>query len=393
MNPKTILARLKAGQERHRLTIPKYIKKERDRLLSKEAEACRKAKKNGGRKRSGKSRKACKYHHVGAEDRPLIEALLKAGLTPREIGRQLGFHRATVYRELNRNKSRRGYRHEHAQNLAAKRILVKASAHRKFTESQWEAAKTKLGEGWSFEAFSSHERSEGRVCVCKEIFYQEYYRRQKLVLAGLSDEELPLLPMRRKKRKTRDRNAKKYRNAGRGKIPGRVDISERPKEIEKRARVGHWEGDLINGNHGTGNLVTIVERMTRFTFVGYAATKETDVVMTVIADLLKGLPPDILKTLTFDNGKEFAMFQILKEKFGLDIYFCKPYHSWERGTNENRNGIVRKVLPKGSDFNHISSEQMARIDHLLNDRPMKCLGWRTPREAMAARLAYYLKSA
>ena len=393
MNPKTMPAWLQVKQDRHRLTIPKHIKKTLDRLRSKEAEERRKAKKKVKRKKSAKSRKPRNYRRVSEEDRMMIEALRKAGHSPGEIAKQLGFNRSTIYRELKRNKGKRGYRYEHAQNECDKRVQAKASKRRKFTEAMWEAAKAKLAEGWTFETFCGRERREGRVCVCKEVLYLEYYRRQKLVLAGLSDEVLPPLPRRRRNRKTRDRNARKYRNAGRGKIPGRVDISERAKEVGKRARVGHWEGDLINGNHGTGNLVTVVERMTRFTFFGYAATKETDVVMDVIAGLLKGLPQDVLQTLTFDNGKEFAMFKILKEKLGLDIYFCKPYHSWERGTNENRNGIVRKVLPKGSDFSRITPEQMARIDHLLNDRPMKCLGWRTPREAFTARLAYYLKAA
>lgn len=392
MNPKTMFAWLQAKQGRHRLTIPKHIIKALDRLLSKEAEECRRAKKKAKRKKPAKSKKPRKYRRVGEEDRPQIEALARAGLSPREIGKQLGFHHSTISRELKRNRGRRGYRHEHAQNQAEKRAQAKASERRKFTEAMWEAAKSKLLEGWTFEQFCGRERREGRVCVCKEVFYLEYYRRQRLVRAGLSDEVLPPLPMRRKKRKTRDRNAKKYRDAGRGKIKNRVDISERPKEVDKRARVGHWEGDLINGNRGTGNLVTVVERMTRFTLVGYAATKETDVVMGVIAELVKGLPQDILQTLTFDNGKEFALFEILRDRFGLDVFFCKPYHSWERGTNENRNGIVRKVLPKGSDFSHITSEQMARIDRMLNDRPMKCLGWRTPREAFTARLAYYLKA-
>ncbi len=152
--------------------------------------------------------------------------------------------------------------------------------------------------------------------------------------------------------------------------------------MESRARGGHFEGDLINGLHGTGNLVTLAERMTRFTFFDYVGSKESEAVMEVVLKLLGPLPPDLLKTLTFDNGKEFARFRVL-EALGLKVYFARPYHSWERGTNENRNGIIRKVLPKGTAFNDLTEEQRRRIDYLLNDRSMRCLNWRTPREAFA----------
>ena len=200
-------------------------------------------------------------------------------------------------------------------------------------------------------------------------------------------------PKRQKKRRTRDRNAKKYRNAGRGKIPGRVDIDERPKTVENRARVGNWEGDLINGLKGTGNLVTLAERMTRFVFLAYAATKEADAVASAVIGLLASLPKGFLKSLTFDNGKEFAKFEQIKQALGIEVYFAKPYHSWERGTNENRNGVVRKVLPKGRSFDDITEEEMRRIDYMLNDRPLRCLNWRTPREAFAGLILRHMSDA
>ena len=205
-------------------------------------------------------------------------------------------------------------------------------------------------------------------------------------MAGKSHEAPPPLPKRQKRRRTRDRNAKKYRNAGRGKIPGRVDIDERPKTAESRARVGNWEGDLVNGLKGTGNLVTLAERMTRFVFFAYAATKEADAVARAVIGLFASLPKGFLKSLTFDNGKEFAKFGQIKQALGIEVYFAKPYHSWERGTNENRNGVVRKVLPKGRSFDDIAEEEMRRIDYMPDDRPLKCLNWRTPREAFAALL-------
>ena len=144
----------------------------------------------------------------------------------------------------------------------------------------------RLTKGWTFEQIHGRCRRDGIAMVCAETLYKEYYGRQKLVMAGKSHEVLPPLPKRQRKRRTRDRNAKKYRNAGRGKIPGRVDIDERPKTVENRARVGNWEGDLINGLKGTGNLVTLAERMTRFVFFAYAATKEADAVASAVIGLL-----------------------------------------------------------------------------------------------------------
>ena len=331
------------------------------------------------------------YRRLTEEKRIIIETLRKEGRSCRHIAKELGCSPTTVSRELKRNKSRKGYRHRKAQRKADYRAREKSSKRRKLTEGMWEDAKAKLAEGWTFEQIAGRARRDGRPTVSKETFYKEYYRRQALVRAGKSDEVLPPLPMRRKSRKARDRNAKKYHGAGRGKIPGRVDISERPETVEGRARVGNWEGDLINGLKGTGNLVTLVERMTRFTLFWRIATKEAGEVSSAIAAMMAWLPASFLKTLTFDNGKEFADFAELERVLGLKVYFAKPYHSWERGTNENRNGVVRKVLPKGRSFDDITEDEMRRIDHMLNDRPLKCLGWRTPRVAFMALLARHLR--
>lgn len=332
-------------------------------------------------------RREPKYRRLTLENRITIRALRKEGFSTRRIADRVGCSPSTVSRELGRNVSKNGYRPKKADAKARRRASAKAGRRRKFTSEMWDVAVGNLRKGWTFEQTAGRCKRDGVPMVCKEMLYLEYYRRQK---AG---ESLPPLPIRRRSRKARDRNAKKYRNAGRGKIPNRTDISERPKTVEARARVGNWEGDLINGNHGTGNLVTLVERMTRFTLVAYSATKEADAVAAVIIGVLAGLPRDMLRTLTFDNGKEFAKFAQLEQALGLKVYFAKPYHSWERGTNENRNGVVRKVLPKGNDFDKILEEEMRRIDYLLNDRPLRCLNWRTPREAFQALLMRHLFAA
>ncbi|MBP5228415.1 MAG: IS30 family transposase, partial [Kiritimatiellae bacterium] len=322
--------------------------------------------------------RAPKYHRLTEEKRIIIETLRKEGRSCRHIAGRIGCAPSTVTRELGRNASEKGYRHKKAQRKADRRMMDKATARRKMMPGMWEFIKTKMREDWTPEQIEGRCRRDGIPMVSRETIYKEYYRRQKLVLAGESDEDLPPLTTRRKGRKPRDRAAKRRRDAGRGKIPGRVDIGERPKTVESRARVGNWEGDLINGQSGTGHLVVLAERMTRFVLFAYAATKEAGGVASTIIGLFAGLPGSFLGTLTFDNGKEFAKFGQIRQALGIGVYFAKPYHSWERGTNENRNGIVRKVLPKGRPFDDITGEEMRRIDRMLNDRPLKCLNWRTP---------------
>lgn len=334
-----------------------------------------------------------RYHRLTSENRITIRALKKEGFLNAEIARHIGCSPSTIGRELARNTSKKGYRPKKAQGMADERMRKKAASRRKTTDTMWSDAKGKVSDGWTFEQIAGRAKREGKPTVCKETFYKEYYRRQELVRMGESDEVLPPLSKRQKKRKTRDREAKKYRNAGRGKIKDRVDIDERPKAIENRARVGHWEGDLINGLNGTGHIATLAERMTRFTLFARVASKESDCVMPAIIGMLANLPKDMLQTLTFDNGKEFAFFKQIEAALGIKGYFAKPYHSWERGTSENRNGIVRKVLPKGSPFDDILNEEIKRIDRMLNDRPMKCLNWRTPREAFMALLKRHLLAA
>lgn len=392
MNTKTIEQCLRGNAPRHRLTVPKHTIKSLARKLAHETLRGQNPQRKAAKKpKKAKKGKPPKYRRLDAKKRELIATLRRMGVRDAEIARQVGCARSTIKREVDRNKSQKGYRPKKAQSKADGRIKVKAIARRKFTPEQWKEAKDNLDKvGWTFEQTSERAKRDGRKFVCKETLYSEYYRRMRLVSMGKSQEVLPALPRGHRKRHKR---GKSYSTAGRGRIPGRIDIDERPKSVENRARAGHWEGDLINGLRGTGNLVTVVERMSRFTLVGFSATKETDAVMDVFKALFKGLPQEMVQTLTLDNGKEFAKFKVLVQECGLAVFFAKPYHSWERGTNENRNGIVRRVLPKGSRFDSITEEQMERIDHLLNDRPLKCLGWRTPREVFMARLQYRLKAA
>ena len=192
-----------------------------------------------------------KYHRLTSENRIIIWTLKKEGKSETYIAARIGCSVSTISRELDRNKGKKGYRHKKAQGMTQHRIAVKAAKRRKFTDKMWKLFKEKPWEGRTPQMVVGRCRRDGIPMVCVETLYQEYYRRQELVRKGAVEGRPAPLPKRRKQRKTRNRDAKKYRNAGRGKIPGRVDIDERPRTVENRARVGHWEGDLINGLKGT----------------------------------------------------------------------------------------------------------------------------------------------
>ena len=157
-------------------------------------------------------------------------------------------------------------------------------------------------------------------------------------------------------------------------------IDTRPPEVETRSTVGHWEGDLIQGASKSGYLVTVVERRTRFTLVDRTMSKEAQEVTRTICRMFNTISDTSRLTLTLDNGKEFAWHERMATKTGMDIVFAHPYHSWERGTNENTNGLLRQYLPKGTPFTQLTNWQLACYIRQLNNRPRKCLNYRTPTE-------------
>lgn len=316
------------------------------------------------------------YTRMTIEERSQIYALRQAGKGNNEIARILGRDKSTISREVKRNTGQRGYRYQQAHRFAIER--AKRPGVRRFTEEVRLYVEAGLTKGWTPEAVCGRAKFEGRPYVCKETVYKHIYE------DSLSGGELwKLLPRSRRKRRKR---IPRQEDRGRGKIPNRRDISERPPEVEYRITVGDWEGDLIAGAPGTGYLLTLVERVTRFSLVARVDTKEAAEVSAAVIRLLGGVGV-ICRSITFDNGKEFAFHVHISSVLQTDVYFARPYHSWERGTNENTNGLIRRLYPKGSSFAAIGKEELQRIDRFLNDRPKKCLGWRTPREVMQAFLA------
>lgn len=320
------------------------------------------------------TKKPAGYHRLTDENRTLIYRWRQEGKPMREIARLLNVAPSTISREIERNSGQRGYRPRQASQMARDRVRTRARRPRRLTDAIWKEATERLSDGWSFDMVCGRAEKDGRAHVCRETLYRRYFAGQK------RGEVLPPLPRSHRRRHRRSVKT----TAGRGHIPNRTDISQRPRSIDARRRFGHWEGDLVCGLKGTGYFVTLVERKSRYALVARVPTKETEVVMQAVVRILGGLPAAWLKTLTFDNGKEFSRHEIVSGALGVNVFFARPYHSWERGTNENRNGVIRRVFPKGSSFADVQPEQMTRIDSLLNDRPMRRLDWRTPREAFEA---------
>jgi IS30 family transposase len=314
------------------------------------------------------------YKRVTAEERVLIHRWRQEGLAVREVARRLERSASCISREIERNTGKRGYRPKQADKKAQNH--AKRPGPRRFFTPVKTDVEGHIKEGWTPEMISERARLEGRPHVCKETIYKHVYADAKA--GGTLWEHLP-----RAKRK-RHRRCPRQDGRGRGRIPNQRMIETRPAEVETRKSIGHWEGDLINGAHDTGNLVTLVERNTRYTLVGRTDSKGAEEVADMICARFKTLPQKSRLSLTLDNGKEFARHEEFAKNTGMDVFFANPYHSWERGTNENTNGLIRRLHPKKSSFAGIGTAALKRIDTFLNDRPRKCLGWRTPREKMTA---------
>ena len=321
------------------------------------------------------------HKRITKEERILIYFWRKEQKGVNEIGLLLNRSPGSISRELARNGGKKGYRPKQAHEKAQER--AKRPGIRRFTEEVRLDVDARLKIGWTPDIISNRAKLKGRPQVCKETIY-------KYIYADAKDGGELWMHLPRAKRK-RHRRCPRQEGRGRGKIPNQHMIAERPPEVESRKAVGHWEGDLINGAHGTGNLVTLVERKSRFTLVGRTNTKEAKEVTDVICELFSSLPAVTRSGLTLDNGKEFAWHEKLADRVSIDVFFANPYHSWERGTNENTNGLIRRLHPKKSSFINIDEEELTRIDRYLNDRPRKCLGWMTPREVMAGFIALALR--
>lgn len=308
------------------------------------------------------------HSQLTQEQRYHISALQQAGYLKTQIADELGVHKATITREIARNSGGRGYRPKQANDLAlskrhnaAKRITFTPALQKMVTE--------KILMDWSPDQISGYFEANGMAPISHERIYQFLLDDKKS--GGSLHVHLRHSGKRRKKRYgSKDR---------RGQIKNRVSIDERPKVVEKKVRLGDWEGDTIIGAHQQKAIVTLVDRASKLTRIGPVATKHSEVVSGIIVDLLRPMKR-ITHTVTLDNGKEFSGHEDIAKSLAADIYFAHPYSSWERGLNENTNGLIRQYIKKGSSFEGITAKRIAFIEDRLNNRPRKSLGYCTPNQ-------------
>ncbi len=309
------------------------------------------------------------YSQLTQDQRYQIYASLVAGWSQEEIAHEVGCHPSTISRELKRNKGKRGYRPRQAHSMAKARQEGNTHAV-KFCDADFTFRVDPLiTAGYSPEQAAARLAHEGTLSISHESIYLHLL--EDKAAGGELYKSLRCQKQRRKRYGSgHDR---------RGKIPGRVPISKRGPGADNRSRFGHGEVDCIVGRNHKGIVVSVVDRKSRYGFLARSTDKRADVVAEVLCKKLRHVK-DVFKTLTFDNGLEFANHKKIATHLDVKTFFCDPYSSWQRGTNENFNGLVRQYLPKGTDLRTVTDDQLAEIEDRLNHRPRKVLGWLSPYE-------------
>jgi len=306
------------------------------------------------------------YNHLTQAQRYGIYSLIKTGHTQAKIAEVIGVHKSTISRELQRNHGERGYRYQQAHRKANDRRKGKIPL--RIDQGTWAMIETLIAEDWSPEQISCWLRLEMNISVSHEWIYQH------ILLDKQSGGHLYRHLRCRKKRKKRYGS-----NDRRGEIRNRVSIDERPAIVKAKERIGDWEVDTIIGKGHKQALVSVTERKSRFALIYKVERKTSDQVSKAINKLLIPIK-QCVQTVTSDNGKEFADHEVIAKKLSADFYFAHPYSSFERGSNENTNGLFRQYFPKDRDFTTITNEEIIRAIKKLNNRPRKCLGFKTPNQ-------------
>jgi transposase, IS30 family len=306
------------------------------------------------------------------EERDRIAVLHAQGIGVREIGRVLDREHTTISRELKRNRFGEGYNAIHAQHTAETRKSAAGKRHPLKDKATYAYVLEKLRYGWSPEQIAGRLALEQKEKVlCHETIYQFIYKK------SLKENRLwEYLP-----RKQKHRHKKYGRKSQKVRIPQRVSIHERPMQVNQRQEIGHWEGDTVEGKgHKTG-IHTEVERVSRYLLAKKVSAITSETTIVVQKELFFNLPEALRKTTTLDNGRENHKHYQLQE-LGMQTYFADPYSSWQRGTNENTNGLLRRYLPKKTSFLHLTQEELDEIVWEINNRPRKVLQYKTPSEIL-----------
>lgn len=311
-----------------------------------------------------------RYTHLTQDERYQIHEWRIDQISINQIAQRLGRSASTISRELKRNRGVHRWSPIQAQRTAMERQQNSRNA-RRVAESAWQAVYSYLRLNLSPEQAIYRLALErgGPIGISHETVYQRIYADRRA--GGDLIQHLRSQKLRRK----RHGSGHQRRHS----LPGRIGIEHRPAIVEQKIRLGDWEGDTVIGKGQQGVLVTLVDRVSRFTLAAPLASKHAQGVSAAVIELL-GPHRQVCHTLTFDNGLEFADHALMSARLQVDVYFARPYHSWERGLNENTNGLLRQYFPKKTNLKAVSPEQVQAAVDQLNHRPRKCLGYRTPYE-------------
>lgn len=306
------------------------------------------------------------YTQLAREQRYQIYALMRAGHNQSQIAVVVGCHKSTISRELRRNRGLKGYRPYQADEMAYDRQCEAYSS--RIAWQTWQEVERLLRQEWSPEQIAGRLKLEQQPSVSHECIYLYVYAEKRR--GGTLHRHL------RSQKKQRKRYGGYVR---RGQIPNRTSIDQRPKIVANKGRFGDWEADTIVGARHKGGILSLVERKSKLTRLRKLATKGAAEMKDNTIALLAPLAAKV-HTITVDNGKEFCEHELIAAGLQARIYFAHPYASWERGLNENTNGLVRQYFPKKYEFSRISAKDLQQVEDLLNNRPRKTLGYRTPNE-------------
>jgi IS30 family transposase len=318
------------------------------------------------------------YTQLTREQRYQIYALKKVNHSQSSIAKLLGVHKSTISRELKRNCGQRGYRPKQAHQKAQRRLQDRP--RKQIEPETWNLIHSRLRLDWSPEQISGWLNKTAQTPVSHEWIYQHILTDK--AMGGDLYKHLRCQKQRKKRYGARDR---------RGQLHDRKSIEERPVIVEQRSRVGDWELDTILGKGQKQALVSLTERKARMTLIAKVEQKTADQVAKTIIHLLQP-HTDKVHTLTSDNGREFARHKDIADTLNASFYFAHPYASWERGTNENMNGLIRQYFPKHRDLRTATEEEIQIAMERLNNRPRKCLGYRTPNEVFFSKSPVALAS-
>lgn len=321
------------------------------------------------------------YTRIDYKERVIIETLIKENRTLTAIAEVLGRNKSSIYREVGKyaGSNKADYKADQAHFCSMNELKLKRSNSKIDLSSKLKRQIYRgLIQGLSPEQISGRLEKvfpgNKAMHVSHETIYKHIYEYPQ---GRVNKKLIKLLTRGQTRRRKKQKRAKRLTSIKNG-----ISIEFRPEEIMERLEAGHWEGDLVVGAGQKSFIGTLVERKTRYTIIIKLESKLSEHVCREFIKRLKEMPNIFLKSMTYDNGSEMAAHQRITEKTGMSVYFAHPYSSWERGTNENTNGLIRRVYPKGTDFRNVTAKDLKALENKLNSRPRKILGFYTPEEMM-----------